>query len=127
MDLIIGNGRNLKEKKVRKNLIHIQTQIQIVQGHYQYHHRDRYRDRISQPESNNIITYDLDALKEIKHVTKKDNRYKQLPFGTVTAVRELKLNRRKRGSRGGQNGIHPLTLEKPTGVVKKNLRTLPYV
>ena len=117
----MGNGRNLKEKKVRKNLIQIQTQVQIVQGHYQYHHRDRYRDRISQLESTNIITYDLDALKEIKHATKKDNRYKQLPFGTVKAVRELKLNRTKRGSRDGQNGIDPLMFVKPPGVVKKIL------
>ena len=82
---------------MRKYLIQIQTQVQIFQGHYQRHHRDRNRDRISQPKSNNIITYDLDALKEIKHVTKKDNRYEQLPFGTGRAVRELKLNRRERG------------------------------
>ena len=39
-DLIMGNGRNLKEKKVRKNLIKIQTQVQKVQGHYQYHHTE---------------------------------------------------------------------------------------
>ena len=96
MDLILGNGINSKEKKVRKNLIQIQIQAHKVHGHYQYHHIDRYRDRLSQPENNNIITYDLDSLKEIKHVTKRDNRYKQLSFGTVGAVRELKLNRRKR-------------------------------
>ena len=75
----MGNGRNLKEKKVRKNLIQIQIQVQKVHGQYQ----EDYRDRISQPESNNIITYDLGALKEIKHVTKRDNRYKELLFGTV--------------------------------------------
>ena len=28
MDLIMGNGRNSKEKKVRKNLIQIQMQVQ---------------------------------------------------------------------------------------------------
>ena len=67
----MGNGINSKEKKVRKNLIQIQIQVHKVQGHYQYHHIDRYRDRLSQPENNNIITYDLDALKEIKHVTKE--------------------------------------------------------
>ena len=37
---------------------------------------------------------------------------------------ELKLNRRKRGSRGGINNA--TVLEKPTGMVKKNLRTVPY-
>ena len=62
---------------------------------------------------------------EIKHVTNRDKRYKQLSFGTVRIVRELKLNRRKRHSRGGIN--KPIVLEKPTGVVKKNLRTLLYV
>ena len=67
---------------MRKNSI--QIQIQKVQAQYQEHYRDK--DRISQPESNNIITYDLDALGEIKHVTKRDNRYKQLPFGTVRTV-----------------------------------------
>ena len=62
---------------------------------------------------------------EIKHVTNKNKRYMPLPFGTVRSVRELKLNRRKRGSRGG---IHkPIVLKKHTGVVKKNLRTLPFV
>ena len=90
----MGNGRNLKEKKVIKYLIRIQ--VQKGQGQYQEHQQDR----ISQPECKNIITYDLDALREIKHVTKRDNRYNKLPFGTVRTVCELKLNRRKRGSRG---------------------------
>ena len=62
---------------------------------------------------------------EIKHVTNRDKRYKQLSFGTVRPVRELKLNRRKRGLRGGIN--KPIVLKKPTGVIKKNLRTLPSV
>ena len=121
-DLILGNVINSKENKDRKNLIQIQTQVHKVQRH---HHINSYRSRISQLENNNIITYDLDALMEIKHVTNRDKRYKQLPFGTVRTVRELKLNRRKRGSRGGIN--KPIVLEKPTGVVKKNLRTSPSV
>ena len=62
---------------------------------------------------------------EIKHVTDRDKGYKQLPYGTVRTVRELKLDRGKRGSRGGIN--KPIVLEKPPGVVKKNLRTLPSV
>ena len=124
MDLILGNGLNSKEKKVRKNLIQIQIQVHKVQGQYQYHHIDRIRNRLSQPEEDNIITYDLDVLKEIKHVIKRDNRYKELPFRTVRAVRELILNRRKRGSRGGIN--NPIAPEKPNGLVKKSLRTVPY-
>ena len=39
-------------------------------------------------------------------------------------MRELKLNRRKRGLRGRIN--NPTVLENPNGVVKKNLRTVPY-
>ena len=39
-------------------------------------------------------------------------------------MKELKLNRRKTGLRGGIN--NPIVLEKPNGVVKKNLRTVPY-
>ena len=38
----------------------------------------------------------------VKHATANDIRYKQLSFGTVRSVHNLKLNRRKRGSRGGQ-------------------------
>ena len=63
MDLIRGNGLNSKEKKARKNLIQIQIQKHQVQGHYQYHHIGRNRDRLSQLEKDNIITYDLVALK----------------------------------------------------------------
>ena len=64
---------------------------------------------------------------EIKHVTERDNRYKQLPFGTVKTVCELKLNRRKRGSRGGQSrNVDPVMFKKPMGVVRKNHRPLPY-
>ena len=122
-DLLMGNGRNLRVKKVRKILIQIQIKVQKIQGQYQEHHWDR----ISQPECKNIITYDLDALMEIKHVTERDNIYKQLPFGTVRTVCELKLNRRKRGSRGGQGrNVVPMTFKKPTGVVRKNLRPLQY-
>ena len=58
-DLLIGNGRNLKEKKVRKKIIQIQKHVQQVQGQYQEHYRDR--DRIRHSESNNIITYSLDV------------------------------------------------------------------
>ena len=121
-DLILGNVINSKENKDRKNLIQIQTKVHKVQ---RQNHINSYRGRISQQENNNIITYDLDVLTEVKHVTDKDKRYKQLPLGTVGSVRELKLKRRKRGSRGGIN--KPVVLKKPTGVVKKNLRTLPFV
>ena len=121
-DLILGNVINSKENKDRKNLIQIQTKVHKVQRN---NYINSYRGRIRQLENNNIITYDLDVLMEIKHVTNKDKRYKQLPFGTIRSVRELKLNRRKRCSRGRIN--KPIVLEKPTGVVKKNLRTLPFV
>ena len=64
---------------------------------------------------------------KIKHVTNTDNRYKQLPFGTLRTIHELRLNRRKRGSRGGQRKIDVMiTLDKPTWAELKNLRPLPY-
>ena len=64
---------------------------------------------------------------KIKHVTNTDNRYKQLPFGTKRTIHELRLNRRNRGSRGGQRKSNVMiTLDKPTRAVLKNLRPLPY-
>ena len=64
---------------------------------------------------------------KIKHVTNTDNRYKQLPFWTIRTIHELILNRRKRGSREGQRKSDVMiTLDKPTRVVLKNLRPLPY-
>ena len=92
-DLILGNAINSKENKDRKNPIQIQTQVHKVQRH---HHTNSYRGRISQLENNNIITYNLDALMEIKHVTDGDKRYKQLPFGTVRTVRELKTKQKEK-------------------------------
>ena len=92
--LLMENGRNLKEKKVRKNLIQIQMQVQKVYGQCQEHPQVG----ISQPEFRNITTYDQVALMKIKHVTNTDNRYKELPFGTIRTIYELRLNRRKRGS-----------------------------
>ena len=89
---VIPTGSNsvvvnkFKENKDRKNLIQIQTQVHKVQRH---HHINSYRGRISQLENNNIITYNLDALMEIKHITNRDKRYKQLPFGTVKLSENL--------------------------------------
>ena len=63
---------------------------------------------------------------KIKHVTNTDNRYKQFLFGTIRTVHELRLNRRKRGSKGGQIKSNVMiTLDKPTRGVLKNLRPLP--
>ena len=105
--LLMGTGRNLKEKKVRKSLI--QIQVQKVHGQYQEH----LQGEISQPEHRNITTYDPVALMKIKHVTNTDNRYKQLPFGTIRTIHELRLSRRKRGSRGGQRESNVMiTLDK---------------
>ena len=70
--LLMGNGRNLKEKKVRKNLIQIQIQVQKVNGQCQEH----LQVGINQLECRNITSYDPVALMKIKHVTNTDNRYK---------------------------------------------------
>ena len=113
----MGNGRNLKEKNVRKNLI--QIQVQKVHGQYQEH----LQVGISQPECRNITTYDPVALMKIKHVTNTDNRYKQLPFGTIRTICERSFNTRKRGSRGGQRKYNVMiALDKPTRVALKNLQ-----
>ena len=121
--LLMGNERNLKEKKVRKNLIQIQIQAQKVHGQYQEHPQVG----ISQPKCRNITTYDPVTLRKIKHVTNADNRSKQLPFGTIRTICELRLNRRKRGSREGQRKSNVIvTLDKPTRAVLKNPRPLPY-
>ena len=77
------------EKNRNRNwgyLVQIQTQVQKDQG----------QDRRHLTESKHI-TYDPYELKKIKCDTNKDVRYKQLPFGTVKSIRDLKLNRRKRG------------------------------
>ena len=109
----MGNGRNLKEKKVRKNLI--QIQVQKVHGQYQEH----LQAEISQLECRNITTYDPVALMRNKHVTNTYNRYQQLPLGTIRTIHEPRLNRRKRGSRGKSNVM--ITLDKPTRAVLKIL------
>ena len=69
-------------------------QAQVQEGHFQCtigHQECKHR---------HITTYDLTELKRIKCVINHDTRYKQLPFGAVRLICELKLNRRKRGSRG---------------------------
>ena len=68
--LLMGNWRNLKEKKVGKNLIQIQKQVQKVHGWYQEH----LQVGIRQLECRNITTYDPVALMKIKLVTNTDNR-----------------------------------------------------
>ena len=74
-----------------------------------------------------ITTYDLNELMKIKHVTDRDIRYKQLSFGTVRIVHEFKLNRRKRGSRESQDKKTYQNIEKPTGILRQNLRKVPCI
>ena len=84
----MGKGEILNETN-RENLI----QIQVQEGHYQC--------TIGQQECKHrhITIYDLTEFKRIKHVTNHDIRYKQLSFEKVRSICELKLIRRKRGSR----------------------------
>ena len=90
-DILLGKGENLTQ--IRENLI----KVQVLGGHYQC------RIRQQECKHRHITTYDPTELKRIKHVTNHDIRYKQLPFGTVRSICKLKLNRRKRESRGGQS------------------------
>ena len=45
-------------------------------------------------KSNNSLTYDPSVLKTICCNTKHDQRYKILPFGAITRIRDLKINNR---------------------------------
>ena len=94
--------------------------MQKVQGQDLQHYH--YQDRISRPECRHITTWDLNELRKIKHVTDSNIRYKQLSFGTARFICVFKLNRRKRGSMGGQGKKTYQNIEKPTGMIWKNLR-----
>ena len=89
-----------------RNWIKIQTQTQLC--------RDHYQDRRHLLECKHI-TCDPYELKHIRHVTNKDVRYKQLPFGTVKSVCKLKLNRRIRGCRGDRGNKDNNYIKKPKG------------
>ena len=92
-----------------KNLIQIQV------------HKDQGQDRQHLVECK-YITYEPYELKKIKHDMDKDIRFKQLPVGTVRSVWELKLNRRKRGTRDGQdNKAYPI-YQKTKGITWQNQR-----
>ena len=85
-----------------------------------------YQDGISRPESKHITTFDLNELMKIK-VTDSNIRNKQLSFRTAWLISEFKLNRRKRGSRGGQDKKTYQNIEKPRGIIWQNLRTVPCI
>ena len=90
-DILLGKGKNLTQTN-RENLI----KVQVQEGHYQCiigQHEFKHR---------HITTYDLTELKRIKHVTNHDIRYKHLLFGAEKSIHELKLNRKKRGIKGGK-------------------------
>ena len=87
-------------------------------------HRDQGQDSQHLAECKHI-TYDPYELKKFKHDMDKDKRFKQLTFGTVSSVWELKLNRRKRGTRGGQHNKVYQYIKKPKGITWQNLREVP--
>ena len=115
-DILLGKGKKLlKLGQISGSII----QVQVQEDHYQY--------GISQLESRQIIIYDPIKLLRIKHVTNHDIRYKQLPFGTVRSIGKFKLNRKKRGSGGGQRMKAYQKITKPTRVTWENLRILPCI
>ena len=69
--------------------------------------------------------YEPYELKKIKHDMDKDIRFKQLPFGTVRSVWELKLNRSKRRTRGGQDNKAYQYIKKPKDITWQNLGEVP--
>ena len=105
----IGTGENLIQ-------IQIQTHMQKDQG----------QDRRHLTESKHI-TYNPYELKKIKYDTDKDVRYKQLSFESVNSIRDLKLLRRKRGCRGGQDEIAYHHIEKPKSITWQNLMKIPCI
>ena len=112
-DVLLGKGKKLTQ--TRTNLIQVQVQD------------DYYKCGISQLKCKHITIYDPTELIRIKHVTNHDIRYKQLPFGRVRSKCKLKLNRRKRGLRGGQSKKAYQKITKPRGVALKNLSILPCI
>ena len=67
-------------------------------------------------KSNNSLTYDPSVLKTICHNTKHDQRYKILPFGAVTRIRDLKINNRL-----SRKNAQPRIRHTPAGINYRNL------
>ena len=73
------------------NLIQVDTDL----GHQ---HNGRHNclsvNRSLKDKSNKGLTYDSSVLKTICSNTKHDQQYKILPFGAITRIRDLKINKR---------------------------------
>ena len=70
-------------------------QVDIDLGHqHNVQHNYPSVNRSLKDKSNNSLTYDPSVLKTICHNAKHDQRYKILPFGAITRIRDLKINNR---------------------------------
>ena len=67
-------------------------------------------------KSNNSLTYDPSVLKTICRNTKHDQRYKILPFGAITRIRDLKINNRL-----SRKNAQPRIRHTPAGINYRNL------
>ena len=69
------------------NLIQVDTDLE-------HQHNSFSATQPLKDKPNKGLTYDSTALKTIHSNTKHDQRYKILPFGAITRIRELKINNR---------------------------------
>ena len=92
-------------------------QVDIDLGHqHNVQHKYPSVNRSLKDKSNNTLTYDPSVLKTICCNTKHDQRYKILPFGAITRIRDLKINNRL-----SHKNAQPRIRHIPAGINYRNL------
>ena len=88
--------------------------------HNEYQHNVRHNDSSAnqslKDKPSNCLRYDPSVLKTICHNTRHDQRYKILPFGAITRIRELEINNRL-----SHKKVQPRIRHTPAGINYKNL------
>ena len=92
----------------------IQVDIDLGHQHNVQHNYPSVNQSLKD-KSNNTLTYDPSVLKTICRNTKHDQRYKILPFGAITRIRDLKINRLSR------KNAQPRIRHTPAGINYRNL------
>lgn len=78
----------------------------------------------TQPERNAFV-YDSVAQRRIFQHADRNKLGKRLQFETIRTVRELKLNRRKRGKRGGLSKELPAVKSRPANLIQIRMGSTP--
>ena len=98
----------------------IQVDIDLGHQHNEYQHNVQHNDSSAnqslKDKPSNCLRYDPSVLKTIFHNTRHDQRYKILPFGAITRIRELKINNRL-----SHKKAQPRIRHTPAGINYKNL------